>query len=152
MKISEILDKRGIKINLEAATKEETLKELVGILAQVENIGDQKSIVKALLERENLGSTGIGQGIAIPHGKTDKVNRLVAVLGTSKKGINFDALDNQPVNLVMLFLVPQGQFQKHLHTLANIAKLLHKAEFRQALEQAPDADAMLKIIREHGKK
>ena len=73
-------------------------------------------------------------------------------LGRSPKGVNFEALDNQPVKLVMLFLVPQGQFQKHLHTLANIAKLLHKADFRQALEQAPDADAMLAIIREHGKK
>jgi mannitol/fructose-specific phosphotransferase system IIA component (Ntr-type) len=61
-------------------------------------------------------------------------------------------LDNQPVNLVMLFLVPQGQFQKHLHTLANIAKLLHKAEFRAALEQSPDADAMLRIIRDQGKR
>ena len=67
-------------------------------------------------------------------------------------GVNFDALDNQPVKLVMLFLVPQGQFQKHLHTLANIAKLLHKADFRQALEQAPDADAMLTIIRDYGNK
>ena len=72
--------------------------------------------------------------------------------GRSKNGVNFDALDNQPVNLVMLFLVPQGQFQKHLHTLANIAKLLHKAEFRQALEQAPDADAMLQIVRSQGQK
>jgi mannitol/fructose-specific phosphotransferase system IIA component (Ntr-type) len=66
--------------------------------------------------------------------------------------VNFDALDNQPVNLVMLFLVPQGQFQKHLHTLANIAKLLHKADFRQALEQAPDAQTMLQIIRDQGKR
>ncbi|HTV75675.1 MAG TPA: PTS sugar transporter subunit IIA, partial [Candidatus Baltobacteraceae bacterium] len=73
-------------------------------------------------------------------------------LGRSTKGVNFDALDNQPVKLVMLFLVPQGQFQKHLHTLANIAKLLHKAEFRQALEQATDAEAMLNTIREFGKK
>jgi mannitol/fructose-specific phosphotransferase system IIA component (Ntr-type) len=66
--------------------------------------------------------------------------------------MSFDALDNQPVNLVVLFLVPQGQFQKHLHTLAHIAKLLHRAEFRQALEQAPDATAMLKIIRDQGGK
>ena len=72
--------------------------------------------------------------------------------GRSSKGVNFDALDSQPVSLVMLFLVPQGQFQKHLHTLANIAKLLHKAEFRQALDKAPDADAMLKIIRGQGQK
>ena len=77
---------------------------------------------------------------------------MVGSLGRSKKGVNFDALDNQPVNLVMLFLVPQGQFQKHLHTLANIAKILHKADFRQALEQATDAEAMLRIIKEQGKK
>jgi mannitol/fructose-specific phosphotransferase system IIA component (Ntr-type) len=66
--------------------------------------------------------------------------------------VNFDALDNQPVKLVMLFLVPQGQFQKHLHTLANIAKLLHTMDFRQTLESAPDAESMLNIIREYGKK
>jgi mannitol/fructose-specific phosphotransferase system IIA component (Ntr-type) len=76
----------------------------------------------------------------------------VGALGRSKKGVNFDSLDNQPVNLVMLFLVPQGQFQKHLHTLANIAKLLHRADLRQALEQAPEAKTMLTIIRDQGKK
>jgi len=76
----------------------------------------------------------------------------VGALGRSKQGVNFDALDNLPVNLVVLFLVPQGQFQKHLHTLANIAKLLHKADFRQALEQAPDAGTMLQVIREQGTK
>ena len=97
-------------------------------------------------------STGIGFGIGIPHASTDLINEVVGALGRSKKGVNFDALDNQPVNLVMLFLVPQGQFQKHLHTLANIAKLLHKAEFRQALEQAPDADTMLQIVRGQGQK
>ena len=97
-------------------------------------------------------STGIGFGIGIPHASTDLIYEVVGALGRSKKGVNFDALDNQPVNLVMLFLVPQGQFQKHLHTLANIAKLLHKADFRQALEQAPSAEAMLQIIRDQGKK
>jgi mannitol/fructose-specific phosphotransferase system IIA component (Ntr-type) len=65
--------------------------------------------------------------------------------------MQFDALDNQPVKLVMLFLVPQGQFQKHLHTLANIAKLLHKTEFRQSLEGAPDAQSMFEIIQAYGR-
>jgi mannitol/fructose-specific phosphotransferase system IIA component (Ntr-type) len=73
-------------------------------------------------------------------------------LGRSTRGVNFDALDNQPVKLVMLFLVPQGQFQKHLHTLANIAKLLHKADFRDALEKSADAESMITVIQEHGKK
>ena len=97
-------------------------------------------------------STGIGFGIGIPHASTDLITEVVGALGRSRTGVGFDALDNQPVNLVMLFLVPQGQFQKHLHTLANIAKLLHKVEFRQALEQAPDADAMLQIVRSQSQK
>ena len=74
------------------------------------------------------------------------------LFGRSTKGVNFDALDNQPVKLVMLFLVPQGQFQKHLHTLANIAKILHNKEFRAALEAAPDAEAMFKAISEQAPK
>src|SRR5215469_14970258 len=110
------------------------------------------AITAVVKKRESSMSTGIGFGIGIPHASTDLIPEVVGSLGRSSKGINFDALDNQPVNLVMLFLVPQGQFQKHLHTLANIAKLLHRADFRQALEHAPDAEAMLKIIKEHGRK
>jgi mannitol/fructose-specific phosphotransferase system IIA component (Ntr-type) len=94
-------------------------------------------------------STGIGFGIGIPHASTDLIHEVVGALGRSKKGIEFDALDNQPVNLVVLFLVPQGQFQKHLHTLASIAKLLHVKEFRQELEQATDAAGMFEIIKKY---
>src|SRR5574338_1254525 len=112
----------------------------------------REAITAVVRKRESSMSTGIGFGIGIPHASTDLIYEVVGALGRSKGGVNFDALDNQPVNLVMLFLVPQGQFQKHLHTLANIAKLLHRAEFRQSLEQAPDAEAMLKIVRDHGKK
>src|SRR5574338_1490195 len=112
----------------------------------------REAITAVVRKRETSMSTGIGYGIGIPHASTDLIYEVVGALGRSKKGVNFDSLDNQPVNLVMLFLVPQGQFQKHLHTLANIAKLLHKSEFRQALEQAPDADSMLAAIKEQGKK
>ena len=110
------------------------------------------AVTAAVKKRETSMSTGIGFGIGIPHASTDLIYEVVGALGRSTKGVNFDALDNQPVKLVMLFLVPQGQFQKHLHTLANIAKLLHKADFREALEKSSDADAMLAVIREHGKK
>ena len=92
-------------------------------------------------------STGIGFGIGIPHASTDLIYEVVGALGRSAKGVNFDALDNQPVNLVVLFLVPQGQFQKHLHTLAEIAKLLHKKEFRKSLEEATDSTAMYRAIK-----
>jgi mannitol/fructose-specific phosphotransferase system IIA component (Ntr-type) len=95
-------------------------------------------------------STGIGFGIGIPHASTDLIHEVVGAFGRSRQGIDFDALDNQPVKLVMLFLVPQGQFQKHLHTLADIAKLLHQTEFRQSLERAPDAQTMFDVIRTFG--
>ncbi|HZI33276.1 MAG TPA: PTS sugar transporter subunit IIA, partial [Candidatus Binatia bacterium] len=78
-------------------------------------------------------TTGIGFGIAMPHASTVLVSEVVGALGRSRRGVQFDALDGRPVRLVMLFLVPQGQFQKHLHTLSNIAKLLHKQDFRDGL-------------------
>ena len=93
MKVTEFLDIKGIKLDLQASEKQDILKELVDILADVKDIGDKKLILKALLERESLGSTGIGQGIAIPHGKTDKVKELNSVLAISKKGVNFNRKD-----------------------------------------------------------
>lgn len=154
MELSDILSREQILPELKASNRWEAIDELIGNLAATgkikqENLEAISSVVK---KRESSMSTGIGFGIGIPHASTELIQEVVGSLGRSRKGVNFDALDNQPVNLVMLFLVPQGQFQKHLHTLANIAKLLHKAEFRQALEQAPDAETMLRIIKEHGKK
>ena len=99
-------------------------------------------------KRETSMSTGIGFGIGIPHASTELITEVVAAFGRSKQGVNFDALDNQPVHLVTLFLVPAGQFQKHLHTLAGIAKVLRRDDFLRSLETAPDAATMMKHIRE----
>ena len=152
MDLGDILSREQILTDLRATNRWEAIDELIENLVGTGKISAQhrEAITAVVKKRETSMSTGIGFGIGIPHASTDLVNEVVGALGRSLKGVNFDALDNQPVNLVMLFLVPQGQFQKHLHTLANIAKLLHKADFRQALEQAPDADAMLKIIRSAG--
>jgi mannitol/fructose-specific phosphotransferase system IIA component (Ntr-type) len=154
MELADILTKDQVLTDLQAADRWEAIDELIGNLVATGKIQPQhrEAIAAVVKKRENSMSTGIGYGIGIPHASTDLIPEVVGALGRSKKGVNFDALDNQPVNLVMLFLVPQGQFQKHLHTLANIAKILHKAEFRQALEQAPDAEAMLRVIKEQGKK
>ena len=154
MELADILTKDQILTDLQAADRWQAIDELINNLVATGKIQPQhrESIAAVVKKRETSMSTGIGFGIGIPHASTDLIPEVVGALGRSKKGINFDALDNQPVNLVMLFLVPQGQFQKHLHTLANIAKILHKAEFRQALEQAPDAEAMLKAIKDQGKK
>jgi mannitol/fructose-specific phosphotransferase system IIA component (Ntr-type) len=86
---------------------------------------------------------------AFPHAATELVHKAVAAFGRSKQKINFDSLDSHPVSLVILFLVPQGQFQKHLHTMSEIAKFLRNADIRQALEQAPDAGTIIQIFRGH---
>ena len=154
MDLSDILTKDQIIPELQASNRWEAIDELIHNLVTTSRIKaeHEAAIAGVVKKRETSMSTGIGFGIGIPHASTDLIYEVVGALGRSKSGVNFDALDNQPVNLVMLFLVPQGQFQKHLHTLANIAKLLHRAEFRQALEQAPDAATMLQIIRDQGKK
>src|SRR5580693_9533291 len=154
MDLADILGREQIVPELKAGNRWEAIDELIGNLVATGKIqaGDRDAVTAAVKKRETSMSTGIGFGIGIPHASTDLIYEVVGAFGRSKKGVNFEALDNQPVNLVMLFLVPQGQFQKHLHTLANIAKLLHKREFRQALEEASDGAAMFKIIREYGGK
>lgn len=155
MDLADILTKEQIVTDLHARTRWEAIDELVGNLVSTGKIKPEHrdAIIAVVRKRENSMSTGIGFGIGIPHASTDLIPEVVGALGRSKTGVDFEALDNQPVKLVMLFLVPQGQFQKHLHTLANIAKLLHRAEFRKTLENAPDAEAMLAIIKEStGKK
>jgi mannitol/fructose-specific phosphotransferase system IIA component (Ntr-type) len=135
--------------DMKAASRWEAIDELIDVLVKSSKINPEhrEAITAVVKKRETSMSTGIGYGIGIPHASTDLIYEVVGAFGRSRKGVNFDALDNQPVSLVMLFLVPQGQFQKHLHTLAKIAKLLHKREFRQALEEAPDARAMCEIIK-----
>ena len=151
MSLAELLSADQIIPEMKATERWDAIVELMDLLVARGQIKpeDRDGILASLKQREETMSTGIGFGIGIPHASTDLIYEVVGAFGRSKNGVNFDALDNQPVHLVMLFLVPQGQFQKHLHTLANIAKLLHNKEFRQALETAPDAEAMVKIIKSH---
>lgn len=154
MDLGDILSKEQIVPDLQATDRWQAIDELIGNLVSTGKIKSEhrEAITAVVRKRESSMSTGIGFGIGIPHASTDLIYEVVGALGRSKPGVDFNALDNQPVHLVMLFLVPQGQFQKHLHTLANIAKMLHKSDFRQALEQAPDADSMLQTIKDQGKK
>jgi fructose-specific phosphotransferase system IIA component len=150
MTLGDILRKEQIIVEMQAADRWKAIDELIELLVTCGKIKPEhrEAIIGVVRKRESSMSTGIGFGIGIPHASTDLITEVVAAFGRSSRGVNFDALDNQPVKLVMLFLVPQGQFQKHLHTLASIAKLLHIKEFRQALEQAPDAETMIQIIKD----
>src|SRR4026208_1319784 len=149
MDLGDILSPEQIHPSLQATNRWEAIDELIGNLVACHKIKPEHrdAITAVVKKRETTMSTGIGFGIGIPHASTDLISEVTGAFGRSRKGITFDALDNKPVSLVMLFLVPQGQFQKHLHTLARIAKLLHKSEFRQALEEAPSVRALDHIIR-----
>ena len=149
MELADFLTKEQVVTDLKASDRWEVIEELIDLLVDKGRIksAHREAIVSVVKNRETSMSTGIGFGIGIPHASTDLIDDVTGAFGRSKAGVNFAALGNQPVNLVMLFLVPQGQFQKHLHTLAKIAKVLHKKEFRKALEDAGDAAEMYQIIR-----
>jgi fructose-specific phosphotransferase system IIA component len=135
MDLNDFLGPKPIVIDLHAENRWEAIDELIDQLVVHHKIKAEHrdAIAESVRKRETSMSTGIGMGIGIPHAATDLVGEVVGAIGRSRKGVQFDALDGKPVNLVMLFLVPQGQFQKHLHTLANLAKLLHKQDFRDGL-------------------
>lgn len=149
MNLADILSPAQIIPETRATNRWEAIDELIEKLVATGKIKPENrdAIIAVVRKRETSMSTGIGFNIGIPHASTDLIHEVIGALGRSHSGINFDALDGNPVNLVMLFLVPQGQFQKHLHTLAEIAKLLHKSEFRKALVDAPDAEAMYRVIK-----
>lgn len=151
MNLGDILSPGQIIPDLAAADRWATIDEMVLQLVTAGKVRaeDREAVTSAVKRREASMSTGIGFGIGIPHASTDLVMELTAAFGRSRKGVQFDALDSQPVHLVTLLLVPQGQFQKHLHTLAGIAKVQRKDDFLRALDSAPDAEAILKVIREH---
>ena len=151
MTLGDILTPAQIVPQLRASNRWEAIDELIGLLVQSGKLKaeQQAAVTTAVKKRETSMSTGIGFGIGIPHASTDLVTEVVAAFGRSKAGVNFDSLDNQPVHLVTLFLVPQGQFQKHLHTLAGIAKILRRDEFTRDLGLATDGESMHEVIRRY---
>jgi arginyl-tRNA synthetase len=139
-------------VDLKATDHWQAIEELINHLVLNGSLKPEhrQSIIEAVTKREAAMSTGIGFGIGIPHASTELVSDVTGILGRSKNGVDFDSLDRQPVHLVMLFLIPKGEFQKHVHTLANIAKFLHMAEFREGLTNASDIDAALDVMKRYG--
>ena len=148
MKLTELLREDLISVDLQAADKESVIEELVGILVKAGGAKDRDAVIKAVHDREELMSTGIGQGIGIPHAKTEAVERLVAVFGKSERGVDFNALDNKPVHIFFLLLSPEDQSGPHVKVLARISRLLKHSDFRQALLDAKSSKEVMDIIRE----
>ena len=152
MKIVEFLNEKAVSADLKATTKDAALRELVDILAKAEGIKNQTDLVKVLMSRESLGSTGIGQGVGIPHAKTNAVKKLVAALGISTNGVSFDALDGEPVHIFFLLVAPEDSAGPHLKGLARISRLLKDKHFRDSLKVLKDEKTILKLIREEDAK
>jgi len=146
MLITDILEKRAIKLDMQSTEKDEALAELVSEVSKIKSIGDQKAILQSLIDRENLGSTGIGQGIAIPHGKTEKAKDLTAFLGVSRKGVNFDALDGESVYIFFLLIAPKESAGPHLKALARISRLLRDSYLCQLIRKAKNPAEVYQII------
>jgi nitrogen PTS system EIIA component len=153
MELTDILGPRQIIPELAAANRWEAIDELIAVLAATGKIqpGQVTSITEAVKWRERCLTTGIGYGIGAPTGTSDLIEEAVMALGRSVEGVEFDALDHQPVHIVLLSIVPNGKHQKYLHTTAKAAKLLFHIPFREAIQKAPDAPAIYRVICEEWK-
>src|SRR5438034_6200858 len=139
MRLTEILKPQNIKIPLDAKTKTEAIGELVNVLAASGDIADSKKVLDAVLEREATRTTGIGNGLAIPHGKCNGTKDLVMAIGKAATPIDFQAIDGRPVTIIWMLSSPPDKTGPHIHALARISRLMTIERFRQALSQAQDA-------------
>jgi PTS system nitrogen regulatory IIA component len=145
MKITEVLHKEAILVDLKANDKKGVLEELSKPVSQIAGI-KQQDLVRVLLEREQLGSTGIGGGIGIPHGKLKNLDNLVLGFGLSRKGIDFDSMDRRPTHIFFLLVTPENSTGLHLKVLARISRLLKNEDFKEKLLQISDAEEFLNEI------
>ncbi len=147
MKLLEVLKPEAIIPSLEATDKKSVLEELTVPAANISKVEHSK-LVRMLMERERLGTTGIGGGIAIPHGKLKQLEEEIMCIGISRKGVDFEAMDGRPVHIFFLLFTPEGATVVHLMLLSRISKLLKNELFRQRLLDAPDAESICAIIEE----
>jgi PTS system nitrogen regulatory IIA component len=146
MKISELLDPKAIVADLQARDKDCALAELTDALIVSEPSLQRDEVIEVLQEREKLGSTGIGDGVAIPHGKLAGIPELMLAFGRSRAGVDFESMDGQPAHLFFLLVAPEESVGVHLKTLARISKLLKAAAVRQKLLDAADQAAIYQVI------
>ena len=147
MKICDVLQKKAIIADLNAQNKKGILEELVEPVAQITGV-NQEDLVKVLMERERLGSTGIGGGIGIPHGKMKSLESLILGIGLSRKGVDFESLDNKPAHIFFLLITPENSTGLHLKLLARISRILKNEPFKDRLLGASDQDEILSFIKE----
>lgn len=146
MHITDFLNPAAVEANLKASNKQGVLRELVGAILRVKPELDPNILVDTLQQREKLQSTGIGDGIAIPHCKLEDLDDIVACVGRSVEGVDFKSLDGAPSHLFFMLMVPASSHGLHLKALARVSRLCKDADIREALLSAEDAEAMYAII------
>jgi len=146
MRLRDLLDGSVVKIGLESLDKEECFEELVDLLVRAGRLDDRAGALQAVEEREAKGTTGIGGGVAIPHAKHASLGHLVAALGTSRDGIEFDAADGEPVTVVFLLLAPVNDPGPHIRALAEIARLVQMPGFCRKLTEAAEPAEVLQLL------
>ncbi len=148
MRLSEMLKPQNIKLDLQATDKTDAIKELVDLLAANGDVADAKKVLDAVLERENTRTTGIGNGLAIPHGKCTGTDHLVMAVGKATNPIDFQAIDGRPVTWIWLLSSPPDKTGPHIHALARISRLMTIDKFRAALASATTPQQIYDIITE----
>jgi nitrogen PTS system EIIA component len=146
MKIVDLLNSNRILPTLAATTKKGVLEELADALVKEFDNLDRKKVLEVLMERESLGSTGIGDNIAIPHGKLSNLDNLVLCFGRSLPGVNFDSMDGKPTHLFFLLMAPENSIGLHLKALAKISRLLKDSSIRRNLMAAADATTIMQLL------
>ncbi|MBI4373311.1 MAG: PTS sugar transporter subunit IIA [Deltaproteobacteria bacterium] len=152
MKIKQILAKEAVISSLNATTKEDLLAEMAALLGRLVPDSTSNEILRILNERERLGSTGIGNGVAIPHGKIPELTQIVAAFGKSMTGIPFDSQDSKPAYLFFVLLAPENAASLHLKALARLSRLLKDVHFRNKLLEAKDQEQLYQYIIEEDEK
>ncbi len=147
MRLSELLNPQSISVRLQTRGKREVIAELVQLLEAGHGVDSQGEILDRVLRREAMMSTGIGNGVAIPHGKARAADRLVAACGVANPGVDFDSADGEPATLFVLLVAPESGGALHVKVLANISRLLKEESVRRQLREAPNAEQFLAVLK-----
>ena len=146
LKITDILDRNAVVLDLDASDKDEALGRLIDVLASTGKVRDTAQLRRVIFDREKLMSTGIGHGVALPHGKTNVVDASLAALATLRTPIDFDSLDDKPVTIIIMLVGTEGNVGVHLRLLSRISRMVGNDTFRLSLQAAKSADDVLALL------
>ncbi|HZW39085.1 MAG TPA: PTS sugar transporter subunit IIA [Ignavibacteriaceae bacterium] len=147
MKVSELLKKNFIIANLQGNTKEDVINELIDLFKNDPRVNDLEKVRSSVMEREKIISTGVGKGFAVPHGKTNSINEIIAAFGKTNNPLDYQALDNRPVNLIMLLVGRDNTVSIYMKLLSRISRMMNSDDFRKKLSEANTDDEIFELFK-----